>query len=88
MTTTLIEFQKNGTLRLNDFEFYGLMGAKFYAVIENGRIQAFKSKKQAIQKGIVCEFKGLGKSDANYNCEVFTDKGTFIAKEYQGVMLA
>lgn len=83
-----VTFQKNGTLRLNSFEFYGLMGAKFYAVVENGHIQTFKSKKQTIKNGIVFEFRGLGKSDARYNCEVFTDKGILIAKEYQGVMLA
>ena len=83
-----IRFQKNGTIRLNDLKSYGLVGSKFYAVIENGHIQPFKSKKQAVQNGIVCEFQGLGKSDARYNCEVFTDKGTFIAKEFQGVMLA
>lgn len=91
MNTTSITFQKNGTIRLNDFDYYGLIGSDFYAVIEEGRIKSFKSKKHTIENGIKLQLKGFG----NYKyikgvlvVEVLTDKGTFIAKHCQGVLLA
>ena len=83
--------QKNGTFRLNDLKYYGLMERKFYAVIENNRIQSFKSKKHSMQNGLVCKLNGFGKHlmiNGTSCIEVITDKGTFIAKHCQGVMLA
>jgi hypothetical protein len=82
---------KNGTYRLNDLKSYGLMGAKFYAIVEKDRIQAFKSKKNTIQNGGLYELKEVGSmfsENGKYFCEVITDKGTFVAAYHLGVLLS
>ena len=81
----------NGTFRINDLKAYGLMGAKFYAIVENDRIQAFKSKKNTIQNGELYELKEVGsefRANGKYFVEVVTDKGTFIAAHNLGVLLS
>lgn len=81
---------KNGTFRLKDLKSYGLMGTKFYAIVENDRIQAFKSKKNSIQNGELHELKEVSSeffTNGKYFIEVVTDKGTFIAAHQLGVLL-
>jgi hypothetical protein len=82
---------KNGTFRLNDLKAYGLMGAKFYAIVEHNRIQMFKSKKNTMQNGGLYELKEIGPeffTNGKYFVEVVTDKGTFVAKHNLGVLLS
>jgi hypothetical protein len=87
----VMKSNKNGTFRINDLKAYGLLGAKFYAIVENDRIQSFKSKSNTIQNGGLYELKSVGpefRTNGKYFVEVVTDKGTFIAKHNLGVLLS
>jgi hypothetical protein len=80
---------KNGTFR-NDLKAYGLMGAKFYAIVEH-TASKFKSKKNTMQNGGLYELKEIGPeffTNGKYFVEVVTDKGTFVAKHNLGVLLS
>jgi hypothetical protein len=81
----------NGTFRIIDLIHYGFVGAKFYAIVENDRIQAFKSKKNTIQNGQLYELKEVGEmftENGKLYREVVTDKGTFVAIQNLGVLLS
>jgi hypothetical protein len=81
---------KNGTFRLKDLKFYGLMGTKFYASVENNYIQAFKSKKHTRENSELYELQAVSsefRTNGKYFIEVVTDKGTFTAAHQLGVLL-